>query len=104
MEETNIIKGVLEEEHERNLRAQRVYANEIAKLPRGSLTVRKRGNQRYCYLKYRDGDKTVTEYQGRSDLCEDELREQIEQRRELEKTLKRLQREQKYIEKVLHYK
>lgn len=104
MNETNIIRDMLEEEHERNLRSQRAYEAEIVRFPRGSVTVRNRGNQRYCYLKYRDGEKIITEYKGRADDCEDELRNQVSQRKELEQALKRLRREQSYIEKALRCK
>ena len=58
----SVLKGVLEEELERNLQKQRVFSNELAKYPRGSLVVVKVHGDRYLYRKYRDGDKIISIY------------------------------------------
>lgn len=103
MEATNIIKETLVEELERNERSQRVYRREIDLLPRGSVCVRSRGGRQYCYLKYREGDKTVTKYVGAAPLFERELREKVDRRKTLEESLRRLKREQAFIEKALRH-
>lgn len=103
MTETNIIKDTLLEELDRNLRSQRVYELERAKLPCGSVTVRLRGNKTYCYLKYREGARTVTQYVGAANLVEDKLRKQVARRKELESVIRRLRLEEKYIEKALRH-
>lgn len=103
METINIIKETLAEELERNERSQRVYRREIDLLPRGSVCVRSRGGRQYCYLKYREGDKTVTKYVGAAPLFERELREKVARRKTLEESLRRLRREQAFIEKALRH-
>ena len=101
MEETNIIKDTLKEELQRNLRSQLVYFREIEALPRGSLSVRLRRGRNYCYLKYRAGDKVVTDYVGPEERVGEKLKESIERRKALQESLKRLKREQAFIEKAL---
>lgn len=58
----SVLKGVLEEELERNLQKQRVFFNELAKYPKGSLVVVKIHGDRYLYRKYRDGKKIISIY------------------------------------------
>ena len=60
----SVLKGVLEEELERNLQKQRVFSNELAKYPKGSLVVVMVHGDQYLYRKYRDGDKIVSIYVG----------------------------------------
>lgn len=103
MDETNIIKDTLIEELDRSVRSRRAYELECEKLPRGSMTVRQRGNKKYCYLKFRDGSRTVTEYVGAAERVQDELCRQITQRKELESVIKRLKREERFIEKALRH-
>jgi len=42
-----VFYGVVEEEKERNLERQKVYQEEIDKLPKGSLSTRKVGGKKY---------------------------------------------------------
>jgi len=103
MTEPNIIRDVLVEELERNKRSRRAYELERDKLPRGSVTVRKRGDRSYCYLKFRKGADTVTKYVGTANLVEDDLRSQVSRRKELESVIKRLKSEEAFIEKALRH-
>jgi hypothetical protein len=103
MEEINIIKDTLVEELDRNKRSLRAYELECEKLPKGSVTVRARGDKTYCYLKYRDGDKTVTKYVGPSEKIEEDLRIRVARRKELESVIRRLKREGRFIEKALRH-
>lgn len=103
MNEDSIIKDTLREELDRSERSRRAYELECAKLPRGSVTVRTRGNRAYCYLKYREGDRTVTEYAGVAEKVEDELRRLVSQRKELESVIKRLKHEELFIQKALRH-
>lgn len=103
MIEDNIIKDTLAEELDRNIRSRRAYELECRKLPRGSVTVRTRGERAYCYLKYREGDRTVTEYVGAAEQVERDLRKQVARRKELEAVVKRLKREESFIRKALRH-
>ena len=58
----SVLKGVLEEELERNLQKQKVFSNELAKYPKGSLVIVKVHGDRYLYRKYRNGVKIVSIY------------------------------------------
>ena len=101
MAERNIIAEMLEEELDRNARAQAAYAAERERLPRGSVCVKVRGGRAYCYLKYRDGKRTVTEYAGTAPQVEEELRAQVARRKEVEAAIRQLKSEQRYIERAL---
>ena len=101
MAERNIIVEMLEEELDRNARAQAAYAAERDRLPKGSVCVKTRGSKAYCYLKYRDGKRTVTRYAGIALEVEENLRAQVARRKEVEAAIKELKAEQRYIEKAL---
>lgn len=103
MDDTNIIKDTLAEELDRSIRSRRAYELECEKLPRGSVTVRKRGNKTYCYLKYRNGSRTVTKYVGAAEIVEDDLRKKVARRKDLEGVIKRLKREESFIRKALRH-
>ena len=101
MMERNIITEMLEEELDRNARAQAAYEAERDRLPRGSVCVKTRGSKSYCYLKYREGKRTITEYAGVAPQVEDGLRAQVARRKEVEAAIRQLKSEQRYIEKAL---
>ena len=101
MPERNMIVEMLEEELDRNVRAQEAYALERDCLPQGSVCIKQRGNKAYCYLKRRDGKRTVTDYAGIASKVEANLRAQVARRKELEAVISQLRREQRFIEKAL---
>lgn len=101
MPEANIIREMLEEELDRNLRAQAAYSAERDSLPRGSVRIKRRGDKAYCYLKRREGSRIVTEYIGVADKVEENLRSQIDRRKEIEATIHQLVHEQQFIERAL---
>lgn len=101
MDDINIIRDTLEEELERNMRSCLAYQREIDTLPRGSITIRTRHGRPYCYLKYREGKKVITEYVGSEEKVGEELRAKLEKRRALQATLRRLEKEQAFIRKAL---
>ena len=60
----SVLKGVLEEELERNLQKQRVFSNELLKFKKGSLVIVRIHGDEYLYRKYREGKKIVSVYIG----------------------------------------
>ena len=99
-----VIHGVLEEELDRNIRMKKRYIEEIEKLPKGSLLLRKIGNQEYYYLKYRENKKNIAKYIGKKDqIIIKGLEEQIKKRKHLESVIKNLNQEEKEIKKALKY-
>ena len=101
MAEPNMIREMLEEELDRNSRAQKAYEAERDRLPKGSVTVKRRGSREYCYLKYRDGSRVVTDYVGIASKVEPELRDAVARRKEIENAIRQLRNEQAYIERAL---
>lgn len=97
----NIIREMLEEELDRNGRAQDAYAAERDRLPKGSVAIKRRGERSYCYLKYRDGSRVVTDYIGPAELVEEELRAKVSRRKEIEASIRQLREERAYIERAL---
>lgn len=96
-----MIREMLEEELDRNTRAQEAYAAERDRLPKGSVTVKRRGGKAYCYLKYRDGSRIVTDYVGTAPKVEAELRAAVARRKEIEASIRQLRDERSYIERAL---
>ena len=60
----NVLKGVLDEELERNLQRQSVFKNELLKYSKGSLQIQRLHDDEYVYRKYRKGNKIISEYIG----------------------------------------
>lgn len=99
---SDLIKSVFIDELERNKRLISRYLEEIKTLPKGSVFLRKIGNQQYYYLNFRDGKKVVSKFLGKENSFDlDSLHKQLARRKELMQVLKRLKTEQKELEKEL---
>ena len=98
----SVLKGVLEEELERNLQKQKVFSNELAKYSKGSLVVVKVHGDRYLYRKYRDGEKIVSIYIAPVNSAE--VKKAYEDRNKyikLKQDIKDLKEEEKKIRKAV---
>ena len=98
----SILKGVLIEELERNLQKQRVFSNELAKYPKGSLVVVKVHGDRYLYRKYRDGERIISVYIG--PVNSDEAKKAYADRDKylkLKQDIKDLKEEEKKLKKAV---
>lgn len=91
---------IILEESKRNLLMQQQYEIKINQLSKGSIFIKKVGNHDYHYLKYRDGNKTVTDYIGRDSNKIENIKGQIKKRKHFEKMLYELKEENKLIQKV----
>ena len=98
----SVLKGVLEEELERNLQKQRVFSNELSKYPKGSLVaVRVHGDQ-YVYRKYRNGKKIISVYV--APINSEEAKKAYEERNKylkLKQDLNYLKAEEKKLRKTI---
>ena len=102
--ESVIIKGILEDELERNKRMLKTYMDKYEALRKGSIFVRTKGSGQYCYLNYRDGSRVVSEYIGSPDSPEvQDIKEQIEERKRVKQIIKDMKLEQKEIERALKW-
>ena len=95
-----VFYGVVEEEKERNLERQEAYKEEIDKLPKGSLTIKKVGKKKYYYLYYRCGYKMKSKYLKIGTDIE-EIKKQIAKRKHYEGLVKRLKKEYHQMCKVV---
>ncbi len=68
-------------------------------LPKGTICEKHIGNKDYYYLKYRDGDRIVSDYVHREDLTN--LTELVEHRKHVELMIRSLKNELKTANKLL---
>ena len=78
------------------------YREKIAKLPKGSVSVKTRGKNAYLYLTYRENNKIISEYVGNVESDKAiEILGQIKERKEYEKLLKLNENIKNNIEKYI---
>ncbi len=80
---------------------QQQYKGRINKLPKGTVISKRVGNYEYYYLKYREGEKTITDYIGRDKNKIKNTKNYVEKRRHFEKMLVTLKEENRLIQKVI---
>lgn len=98
----SIIKNLLQDEYNRLILLRKKYLEEIAKLPRGSISDKDRNNKEYSYQVYRESGKIKFKYIGKkSDNAVMKLREKIEKRKRLQELLKKTQNNIKEIERAV---
>lgn len=97
-----MVFDVLDEERRRLQALKQLYEKEIAELPRGSLSTKKRWNKEYVYRAFRELGRVKFEYVGPvgSEAAE-ELAGRIERRRGLEDQLKKVRENLKEVERGL---
>ena len=96
-----VFYGVVEEEKERNLERQEAYKEEIDKLPKGYLNIKKSKGIEYYYLQRRDGQKFISEYIGNDEAKVEEIKKLIAKRKHYEGLIRRLKLEYKQMCKVV---
>jgi hypothetical protein len=99
------IKDMLREELQNSLQIKADYQQAIDGIPRGSLVRKIIGGHPYFYLAYREQAKVKFDYVGK--LSEEEIhkyQESKEKRAKYRKHLSEVNKQIKYIEKVLRAK
>lgn len=96
----SIVMQIISKELERNERMIQEYKNELSKLPRGKLTIKKVNSHSYFYLKFREGEQVITKYIGKDNCDLTALNEQLEKRKHIEEMIRRLKSERKELEKL----
>ncbi|HDP93979.1 MAG TPA: hypothetical protein ENN40_01300 [Candidatus Aminicenantes bacterium] len=100
-----MVFDILKEERERLIKLKEKYKCQIADLPKGSLSRKKRWNREYIYLAYREADKIKFDYVGPVDSeAAKELAEKIDHRRELENKLQQIDKNLEDVERGLRGK
>jgi len=97
-----IIFDILEEEKNRLLKLRDKYKIQISKLPKGSISRKKRWNREYIYLAYREDYKIKFDYIGplNSEMAK-KISEKVEERKELESKLRQVNKNLKEVERGL---
>jgi len=97
-----VVMDILENERVRLVKLLTKYESQLSELPRGSISIKKRGNRDYAYLVRREGRKVVFDYVGptSSDAVQ-ELRRMVERRKELEDKVRQVKRNLKAVERSL---
>lgn len=95
----SILMEVLQEELDRLDRQQVAYESHLRELPRGYISKKKiRGKESY-YLQYREGTKIVSKWIPAANL--QEIERQVDQRKMLEASLRRVKGDQKKLRRAL---
>ena len=106
VEKDKLVDGMLREELERCRGMVSSLEQEISRLPKGSLHVRKKQYKKrryqYYYLKYREGGKSVSHHVPAPQL--DALKKELDKRRDIGKEIKAYRDRIKYLEKILGLK
>ena len=95
----SVLMDVLREELDRLDRQQVAYEADLQELPKGYISKKNiRGKVSY-YLQYREGSKVRSKYVSAEDLPI--IEEQVQRRKQLESSLRRVREDQKKLRKVL---
>jgi len=96
-----IIRSVILDEYDRNLRMQQAYLRELEQLPKGSISPKMINGRVYYYWMYREDGKVFNKYISAKDNDIKSLKELVQKRRHLEKLIKNLKREMADMERYL---
>lgn len=95
----NLLLRTILQEKDRIDRMTAKYREQLDLLPKGTITARTVKNSTYYYLKYREGQKVISQYIPQKDA--EFVRKQIERRKHIETMIRSLQEERAVAEKAL---
>lgn len=98
-EELSMVQSELIDQYFRAIRGIKAYKEEIVNLPKGSIVMKHISNAEYPYLQWRDGNKVFSKYLNKSEL--DDTKKKIALRKARERSIKRLEKSVKDIEKFI---
>jgi hypothetical protein len=85
------LQDIIREEYSRLIELKKRYVQELATLPKGTISKKKIRNHNYYYLAYRRKDKVKFDYLGKEDAPKlKETRAHLKRRTELEQKLKQV--------------
>jgi len=90
-----VLKEMFKEEKERLLKMKKFYMERILEFPKGSIVFKNRGNRKYPYLVYREGEKIKTDYLKNSVNELKELEFKIKKRKKYLKLLREIEKDLK---------
>ena len=95
----NMVLSTVRQEALRIDRMLESYQLEKEKLPKGSLSEKRVGDKIYYYLKYRDGNRIVSQYVASDNV--NTVQEQIAHRNHIESMIRSLKAEKKMAQRIL---
>ncbi|MCK4513838.1 MAG: hypothetical protein KAU31_01205 [Spirochaetaceae bacterium] len=97
-----IIHDILEDERKRLLELKKRYEDQLADLPKGTISIKERRGRDYCYLAFRDGDKVRFKYLGLPESqAVAEAKSALSQRKDIEANLKQVRQSLQEVERSL---
>ncbi|MDR0654519.1 MAG: hypothetical protein LBG12_14605 [Synergistaceae bacterium] len=99
-----VIRDIWKDELRRSREILEIKKKRLTGLPKGSIQSRSRRNVVYYYLFYRDGDKVKSAYLGNDPEKIERIREQIEQRKSIEQSIRRTKEDIRLLEKAIRLK
>lgn len=98
----SVFQGVLQDEYNRLLQLRKIYENQLKEFPKGSLVNKKRGNNVYCYLSYREKSKVKSKYIAKvGSQKADDLIVKMNEKREIKKKLDKVKQNIRELQRVL---
>ena len=98
----NIYLDEIRKELYKNIRNQIELQNKIADLTKGNLVVKKRYNEEYFYLSYRDNNTVKTDYLGKLNNKQiTKIEKEIEKRKSIKAELSKLRQEDHELRKII---
>jgi len=94
-----VLEEMFKEEKERLLKMKKFYMGKILELPKGNIVFKNRGNKKYPYLVYREGNKVKTDYFKNNVDGLEELELKINKRKKYIKLLREIEKDLKVLEK-----
>ncbi len=94
----SILDHVLQEEYERSERIKKAMEEELSHLQKGYISKKRISSKDYFYLQKREGSKIIGKYIAPEDLPN--IIKEVEKRRQLEKSIKDLERNMKKLRRV----
>lgn len=98
----DMVRNILKEELNYALELKEHYLDNLKKMPRGSLSVKKINGREYTYIQYRDGRKVISRIIPGEELPG--LKDKIKKRVRYRKLLKEVDEKISYLRKALNVK
>ncbi|MBP7583045.1 MAG: hypothetical protein KBA61_03355 [Spirochaetes bacterium] len=97
-----VVQGVLGDEYERLLLLLKKYEAEVAKLPRGAVSLKTKAGHEYAYLARREKGKVVFTYLGKASSPDvKKMQGAVTKRRDYEAKIKRVKQDIRELERAL---
>lgn len=97
-----VVIDILDNERGRLVKLLSKYESQLSELPRGSISIKKRGKREYAYLAHREKRKVVFDYVGPAgSAAVDELRDLVNMRKTLENKIRQAKDNLRVVERSL---